>query len=219
VTAYRDAFDQAMRSPQTFWRRAAEAITWSRPFERVLDDSRAPLYRWFPGGELNTCYNAIDLHVENGRASQAAVIYDSPVTATKRTLSYRELLRQVAQFAGALSALGVVKGDRVVIYMPMIPETLIAMYACARIGAIHSVVFGGFAANELAAGSGLDYYLTIAINVEQRIYFYLPPNIDQQLVTGNHGVVGWHRNTILRGNIFWWIKKQVAPKNWEINTC
>jgi len=139
-----------MRSPETFWRRAAEAITWSRPFERVLDDSRAPLYRWFSGGELNTCYNAIDFHVENGRASQTAVIYDSPVTATKRTLSYRDLLQQVARFAGALSALGVVKGDRVVIYMPMMPETLIAMYACARIGAIHSVVFGGFAANELA---------------------------------------------------------------------
>jgi propionyl-CoA synthetase len=139
-----------MRSPQTFWRRAAEAITWSRPFESVLDDSRAPLYRWFSGGELNTCYNAIDFHVENGRASQPAVIYDSPVTGTKRTLSYRELLGLVAQFAGALSALGVIKGDRVVIYMPMIPETLIAMYACARIGAIHSVVFGGFAANELA---------------------------------------------------------------------
>jgi propionyl-CoA synthetase len=150
MTAYRDAFDQALRSPEIFWRRAAEAITWSRPFDRVLDDSRAPLYRWFSGGELNTCYNAIDFHVENGRASQPAVIYDSPVTATKRTLSYRDLWQQVAQFAGALSALGVVKGDRVVIYMPMMPETLIAMYACARIGAIHSVVFGGFAANELA---------------------------------------------------------------------
>jgi propionyl-CoA synthetase len=150
MTTYRDAFDQAMRSPETFWRRAAEAIAWSRPFERVLDDSRAPLYRWFTGGELNTCYNAIDFHVENGRAAQPAVIYDSPVTGTKRTLSYRELMQLVAQFAGALSALGVVKGDRVVIYMPMMPETLIAMYACARIGAIHSVVFGGFAANELA---------------------------------------------------------------------
>ena len=150
MTAYRDAFDEAMRSPETFWRRAADAITWSRPFDRVLDDSRAPLYRWFSGGELNTCYNAIDFHVENGRASQPAVIYDSPVTGTKRILSYRELLQQVAQFAGALSALGVVKGDRVVIYMPMMPETLIAMFACARIGAIHSVVFGGFAANELA---------------------------------------------------------------------
>jgi len=114
MTAYRDAFDQAMQSPEIFWRGAAEAIVWSRPFERVLDDSRAPLYRWFAGGELNTCFNAIDFHVENGRAAQPAVIYDSPVTGTKRTLSYRELLRSVAQFAGALSALGVVKGDRVV---------------------------------------------------------------------------------------------------------
>jgi propionyl-CoA synthetase len=150
MTAYRDAFDEATRTPEIFWRRAAAAITWSKPFERVLDDSRAPMYRWFSGGELNTCYNAIDFHVENGRASQAAVIYDSPVTGTRLVLTYRELLQRVAQFAGALSALGVVKGDRVVIYMPMIPETLIAMYACARIGAIHSVVFGGFAASELA---------------------------------------------------------------------
>src|SRR6266852_9771031 len=147
---YQAVYERSLKDPEGFWAEAAADIHWYRRWRKVLDDSNPPFYRWFSGGELNTCYNAIDFHVENGRASQPAVVYDSPVTATKRTLSYRELLRQVAQFAGALSALGVVKGDRVVIYMPMMPETLIAMYACARIGAIHSVVFGGFAANELA---------------------------------------------------------------------
>jgi propionyl-CoA synthetase len=150
MTDYRRAYEEARDFPDRFWRRAAAEIAWDKPFERVLDDSSAPLYRWFPGGMLNTCYNAIDFHAENGRADQPAVIYDSPVTGVKRTLTFRELLLEVSRFAGVLTSLGVAKGDRVVIYMPMVPETLIAMYACARIGAIHSVVFGGFAANELA---------------------------------------------------------------------
>ena len=143
-------FEEAAQSPEIFWARAATAIQWSKVYERVLDASKAPWYRWFTGGELNTCYNAIDFHVENGRAEQAAVIYDSPVGGHKRTLTYRDLQGEVARLAGVLASLGVVKGDRVVIYMPMVPETLIGMYACARLGAIHSVVFGGFAANELA---------------------------------------------------------------------
>jgi propionyl-CoA synthetase len=147
---YARTYEAALRFPERFWARAADAIQWLRPWDTVLDGSRAPLYHWFSGAELNTCYNAIDYHVAHGRADQTAVIYDSPVTGTCRTLSYRELLSAVARFAGVLAALGVVKGDRVVIYMPMIPEALIAMYACARIGAIHSVVFGGFAAPELA---------------------------------------------------------------------
>ncbi|HET8621925.1 MAG TPA: propionyl-CoA synthetase [Gemmatimonadales bacterium] len=147
---YQRAFDEAIRSPERFWGRAAEAIRWHRAWKTVLDRSNAPFYRWFTGGELNTCYNALDYHVENGRGDQLALIYDSPVTATRRTFTYRELLDQVARFAGVLTSLGVAKGDRVVIYMPMVPEALIAMYACARIGAIHSVVFGGFASHELA---------------------------------------------------------------------
>src|ERR1700730_17685506 len=189
MTAYRDAFDEAMRSPETFWRRAADAITWSRPFDRVVDDARAPLSRWFSGGELNTCYNAIDFHVENGRASQPAVIYDSPVTATKRTLSYRDLLQQVAQFAGALSALGVVKGDRVVIYMPMVPETLIAMYACARIGAIHSVVFGGFADNELAVrieDAAPKIVLAASCRIERTRVVPYKPLLDEAIKLSSH---------------------------------
>jgi propionyl-CoA synthetase len=116
----------------------------------VLDDSNPPFYRWFPDGELNTCANALDRHVEGGRAEQPALIYDSPVTGSRRTYTYRELLDETARFAGVLRALGVQRGDRVVIYMPMIPEAVIAMLACARLGAVHSVVFGGFAPHELA---------------------------------------------------------------------
>jgi propionyl-CoA synthetase len=148
--SYQRACDDAIRSPERFWGRAAEAIAWHRPPSAVLDRSNAPFYRWFAGGELNTCYSALDHHVAHGRADQAALIYDSPVTDTRRTYTYRELRDEVARFAGALTSLGVTKGDRVVIYMPMTPEALVAMYACARIGAIHSVVFGGFASQELA---------------------------------------------------------------------
>ena len=143
---YRRSLDQ----PEQFWAQAAAEIDWVEPWDRVLDDSRAPFYRWFAGGRLNTCYNALDRHVDRGRADQLALIYDSPVTDTVATFTYRELRDAVARFAGALAAQGVGRGDRVVIYMPMVPEAAIAMLACARIGAIHSVVFGGFAANELA---------------------------------------------------------------------
>jgi propionyl-CoA synthetase len=144
-------FDASIEDPCTFWADAARAVTWIREPVRILDDSNPPFYRWFPDGELNTCANALDRHVDAGRGDQAALIYDSPVTDTKRTYTYRELLDLTARFAGVLRGLGVDKGDRVVIYMPMVPETVIAMLACARLGAVHSVVFGGFAAPELAA--------------------------------------------------------------------
>ncbi len=136
--------------PQAFWAEAAETVHWEKKWEQVLDDSRAPLYRWFAGAEVNSCYNALDVHVANGRADQPALIYDSPVTNTSQTFTYSQLRDQVAQLGGVLTNLGVEKGDRVIIYMPMVPEAVMAMLACARIGAIHSVVFGGFAANELA---------------------------------------------------------------------
>ena len=141
---------QSLEQPEQFWGHAAAEIDWVKPWERVLDDSRAPLYRWFTGGQMNTCYNALDRHVDGGRADQLALIYDSPVTDTIASFTYRELRDTVAKFAGVLATHGVERGDRVVIYMPMVPEAPIAMLACARIGAIHSVVFGGFAANELA---------------------------------------------------------------------
>ena len=151
MSGYRDLFRASIDEPEKFWADAARAVTWTREPTRVLDDSNPPFYRWFPDGELNTCANALDRHVEDGRGDQAALIYDSPVTGAKRTYTYRELLDQTARFAGALRGLGVEKGDRAVIYLPMVPEALIAMLACARLGAVHSVVFGGFAAHELAA--------------------------------------------------------------------
>jgi propionyl-CoA synthetase len=146
-----EIYRRSLDEPEAFWAEAAAAIDWVEPWERVLDDSRAPFYRWFPGGRLNTCHNALDRHVDGGRADQAALVYDSPVTGTIETFTYRRLLDEVARFAGALTAQGVERGDRVVLYLPMVPEAVIAMLACARIGAVHSVVFGGFAANELAS--------------------------------------------------------------------
>ena len=148
--SYRNTYRQSIDQPDTFWAEAAKRLSWDTPWERVLDDSDAPYYEWFAGGEINTCYNALDRHCEQGRAGQTALVYDSPVTGQVRTYSYAELRDQVASFAGALKAQGVGKGDRVIVYMPMIPEAVIAMLGCARIGAIHSVVFGGFAAKELA---------------------------------------------------------------------
>jgi propionyl-CoA synthetase len=147
---YDEVYTRWLSDPENFWGRAAEAVHWHRKWDRVLDASRPPFYGWFAGGLLNTCYNALDQHVESGRANQPALIYDSPVTGTVETFTYRELLDRVARFAGVLAGQGVQKGDRVIIYMPMVPETVVAMLACARIGAIHSVVFGGFAAHELA---------------------------------------------------------------------
>ena len=148
---YAEEFHRSITDPEAFWGDAARGIDWYREPSVILDSSNPPFYRWFSDGELNTCYNALDRHVRDGRGDQAALIYDSPVTGTSRRYSYRELLDQVARFAGVLQGLGVTKGDRVVIYLPMIPEAAISMLACARIGAIHSVVFGGFAAPELAA--------------------------------------------------------------------
>ena len=150
TSRYDDVYAGWARDPEGFWARAAEDIDWARRWDAVLDSSRAPLYSWFAGGRVNTCHNALDRHVEGGRADQTALIYDSPVSQTVARFSYRELRDRTARFAGALASLGVAKGDRVVIYMPMVPEAVVAMLACARIGAIHSVVFGGFAANELA---------------------------------------------------------------------
>lgn len=147
---YKDVYAAWQQDPEGFWMDQARAIDWVTPPTKALDDTNAPLYNWFTDAEVNTCYNAVDRHVENGRGDQAAIIYDSPVTDTKRQITYAELQTRVASLAGALRAKGVEKGDRVIIYMPMIPEALEAMLACARLGAIHSVVFGGFAANELA---------------------------------------------------------------------
>ena len=147
---YRALHARSLSDPAGFWAEQAAAIDWTRRWDKVLDDSTPPFYRWFPGGELNACHNALDRHVDGGRAEQTALIYDSPVTGTKKSFTYRALRDEVAKLAGAIAAQGVGKGDRVILYMPMIPEAVMAMLACARLGAVHSVVFGGFAANELA---------------------------------------------------------------------
>ena len=150
MSRYDEVYADWQRDPEGFWAAAAEEIDWTKRWDMVLDTSGAPSFRWFVGAETNTCVNAVDRHVVAGRGGQAAIIYDSPVTDTIRTISYAELLDEVSRCAGMLQKLGVGKGDRVIIYMPMVPETAVAMLACTRIGAIHSVVFGGFASNELA---------------------------------------------------------------------
>ena len=148
---HEEIYRRSLEDPDGFWAEAATAIDWDEPWERVLDDSQAPFYRWFSGGRLNTCYNALDRHVEGGRGDQLALIYDSPVAGTEASVHLPRTARRSRTVRRRLAAQGVEPGDRVVIYMPMVPEAVIAMLACARIGAIHSVVFGGFAAHELAS--------------------------------------------------------------------
>ena len=206
---YKQETTRALADPEGFWGEQAERVHWTKRWDRVLDDSNPPFYRWFPGGELNTCYNALDRHVEAGRGDQAALIYDSPVTDTITHFSYREFRDLVAVFAGALAAQGVRKGDRVLIYMPMVPQAVIAMLATARLGAVHSVVFGGFAANELAiriddakpvvvvAGSCgiepgrlvaykplLDEAIDIATHKPARCILFQRPQLEADLVAG-----------------------------------
>ena len=150
MSKFDEVYNHSLADPEGFWSEAAEAIHWEKKWDTLIDDSNPPFYRWFAGAECNTCYNAVDRHVEGGRADQLAVIYDSPITGSKKTFTYWELQTEVAKCAGVLRKHGVGKGDPVIVYMPMVPEAVISMLACARLGAVHSVVFGGFAANELA---------------------------------------------------------------------
>jgi len=151
MSDYKTLFRQSIADPAAFWRAAVDDIVWRKRPEQTLDSSNAPFYRWFPDGELNTCENMVDRHVRDGYGEQTAIIYDSPMTGTQRRISYAELQREVATLAGAMQASGLKKGDTAILYMPMVPEAVFAMLACARIGAVHSVVFGGFSAKELAA--------------------------------------------------------------------
>ncbi len=150
ASVYEQVYQRSMRDPEGFWAEAAEDIYWERRWDKVFDDSRKPFYRWFVGGRLNTCFNALDLHIERGRGKQIALIYDSPVTGTVKSYTYDAFRDEVARTAGAVVRAGIAQGERAIIYMPMVPEAVIAMLACTRIGAIHSVVFGGFASHELA---------------------------------------------------------------------
>ncbi|MFT5260535.1 MAG: propionyl-CoA synthetase [Saprospiraceae bacterium] len=175
-------FDQtylaAKQNPEAFWAEAAEQVVWTKKWDKVLDDSTPPYYRWFQGGKINACYNAVDRHVEAGRGEQTAIIYDSPITGSKRKISYQQLLERVSKFAGVLRDNGVESGDRVIVYMPMVAEAVVSMLACARIGAIHSVVFGGFAASELAVridDAGAKVIVTASCGIEpSRTIEYMP---------------------------------------------
>ncbi|WP_409485335.1 propionyl-CoA synthetase [Arsenicicoccus dermatophilus] len=187
--AYAAAYDKSRQDPEAFWAEAAADIDWITTPSEVLDDSRAPFYTWFPDGRLNVCYNALDRHVVKGRADQPALHYDSPVTGARRTYTYAELLEEVARFAGVLRDLGVTKGDRVVVYMPMVPEAVIAMLACARIGAIHSVVFGGFAPQELAAridDAAPKVVVSASCGIEPRRVVKYKPYLDEAIRRAEH---------------------------------
>ena len=186
---YAEMYARSIADPRAFWGEAAEAIHWEKRWSTVLDDSRPPFFRWFPGGELNTCYNALDRHVESGRAEQLALVYDSPVTGTIRRFTYRELRDEVARFAGVLARHGVGRGDRVIVYMPMVPQAVIAMLACARLGAVHSVVFGGFAANELAVridDATPRLVVSASCGIEPGRVVDYKPLLDQALALGRH---------------------------------
>ena len=187
--AFADIHQRSLTDPEGFWGEAAKAIDWFEPWERVLDDRNPPFYRWFSGGMLNTCHNALDRHVAAGRGDQAALIYDSPVTDTIRRYTYAEMTEAVARLAGGLRALGVAKGDRVIIYMPMIPQAAMAMLACARLGAIHSVVFGGFAAHELATridDAKPKAILSASCGIEPGRVVPYKPMLDQAIAQATH---------------------------------
>lgn len=187
--AYRDAYERSLTDPDGFWREAAAGVDWITPPERILDATDAPFYRWFSGGTLNTCFNALDRHVAAGRGEQTAVIHDSPLTGSVTTISYAELLERVSVFAGVLRNHGVAQGDRVIIYLPMVPEAIVAMLACARIGAVHSVVFGGFAAAELAAridDATPSAVVTASCGIEPTRIVEYKPLVDEALSLAEH---------------------------------
>jgi len=218
--SYNQAYQWACEDSEDFWAQAAEAIIWNKKWAKVLDDTRVPFYRWFAGARLNTCHNTLDCHVASGRGRQTAIIYDSPVTGIIHKITYEQLLTDVSLFAGALQVLGVTKGDRVIIYMPMIPQTVVAMLACARIGAVHSVVFGGFAPHELAvriddakpkvilsSSCGiepkgpiaykplLDKAIDLATHKPETCVIFQRPQVEAHLIPGRD--VDWHQ--VLKG--------------------
>lgn len=189
MAGYSELFQASITDPARFWAQAAEAVTWTKAPQQVLDDTHPPQYRWFPDGELNTCANALDRHVAAGRGDQPALIYDSPVTGAKRVYTYAELLDRTARFAGVLRGLGVGVGDRVVVYLPMIPEAVITMLACARLGAVHSVVFGGFAPHELAVridDARPDVIVTASCGVEPTRTVEYKPLVDAAIARAEH---------------------------------
>ncbi len=189
MSHYDDVYRRSLESPEDFWAEAAEGLHWQKRWDRVLDDSNPPFCRWFPGGELSTCFNALDRHADGGRGDQPALIHDSAITGSKQTFTYAELRDLVARFAGALADLGVAKGDRVVIYMPMIPEAVVAMLACSRIGAVHSVVFGGFAPRELATridDASPKVVVSASCGIERSRVIPYKPLLDEAIEMSSH---------------------------------
>ena len=186
---YEQTYRRAQDDPEAFWAAAAEPLYWHRRWSTVRDDSRPPYHRWFAGGQINTCYNCLDRHIERGRGRQLALVYDSPVTGAVRRFTYSELRDAVARVAGALAAQGVTAGDRVIIYMPMVPEAVIGMLACARIGAVHSVVFGGFAPKELAAridDAKPKLVLSASCGIEVNRVIPYKPLLDEAIALASH---------------------------------
>ncbi len=186
---YQEAFKESLESPETFWGRAAEEIVWDKKWDKVVDTSNLPFVKWFPGGMLNSCYNAVDHHVQQGRGGQTAIVYDSPVTDTVLKYTYSELKERVSRIAGFLKSLGVSKGDTVLIYMPMIPEAVMSMLACARIGAVHSVVFGGFAPRELAVridDARPKVVLSASCGIEVKRVIPYKPLLDEAIELSEH---------------------------------
>ena len=191
MSTYQETYRLSLQSPDNFWLQAARQVHWHRPPTTALNTSQSPFNRWFEDGQINASYNAVDVHVKNGRAQQAAIIYDSPLSNTKRTISYQQLYDQVTRFAGVLAAQGVTQGDRVLIYMPMVPEALIAVLASARLGAVHCVVFGGFAANELAVR--IDdcqprVIVSASCGIEPSRIIAYKPLLDDALLLASHSI-------------------------------
>ena len=184
-------YEKSIKEPENFWKDAANDVFWFKKPTKILNKSNPPFYKWYEDGVTNTCYNALDIHIDQGKGKKTALIYDSPITGNKSKFTYEELRSKVSKFAGALSNQGVKKGDRVIIYMPMIPEAVIAMLACARIGAIHSVVFGGFASNELASridDSKAKLLVTASCGFEPGRTVEYKPLVDEAIKQANHKI-------------------------------
>ena len=198
---FSEIYKQSITNPENFWQEASNDIFWFKKPTKILNKSNPPFYRWFEDGVTNTCYNALDIHIDQGRGRKTALIYDSPITGNKNQFTYEELRSKVSKFAGALKDQGVIKGDRVIIYMPMIPEAVIAMLACARIGAIHSVVFGGFASNELASridDSKAKLLVTASCGFEPGRTVEYKPLVDAAINLANHKISNIESNYYVR---------------------
>jgi len=191
MSQYQSTFQRAKSSPSEFWMEAAQDVQWDKAPTKALNSENSPFDKWFEDGQINACYNALDYHVDNGRADQLALVYDSPITDKQRKFTYRELRDAVARFAGAMAATGVSTGDRVLIYMPMIPEAIVGVLACARLGAVHSVVFGGFAAKELAVridDCQPKLILTASCGIEPARVVEYKPLLDSAIELAKHKV-------------------------------